>query len=276
MPKQRLDLLLVERKLVSSRSRAQRMIMAGEVSVDGSVMLKPSTMVEVDAEVSLKNHPRFVSRGGEKLKAALDAFKVVVQGKVCADVGASTGGFTDCLLQHGAARVYAIDVGRGILDWSLRFDPRVIVMEGVNARYLQKLREPVECITIDLSFISIRTLFPVIIGWFPEAESEEQRPRGDVITMIKPQFEAGRKEASRARGVIRDINVHRQVLKEVLSVAQGMGFEFKGLIRSPIKGAKGNTEFLAWLQFPHSQANSHFNEELESAIHAVLSTSAEA
>ncbi len=271
MSKQRLDVIMVERKLVTSRNIAQRMVMAGEVRVNGEVVLKPSTMVPEEAEVTLKNPPRFVSRGGDKLKAALDAFQLDVAGKVCADVGSSTGGFTDCLLQHGAARVYAIDVGRGILDWKLRYDPRVVVMEGVNARYLVNLAEPVELITIDLSFITIKTLLPVIIGWFPKQQSnEEQYPAGEIVTMIKPQFETGRKEAARRSGVIRDPAVHRRVLIDVLNFSMNLDFEFKGLIRSPVRGQRGNIEFLAWLKYPRGQADPISKEELESAVEAVL------
>ena len=202
--------------------------------------------------------PRFVSRGGEKLEAALEAFGIDVAGLVCADVGASTGGFTDCMIQHGAGRVYAIDVGKGILHWKLRNDPRVVVMEQTNARYVKNLPEPVDFVTIDASFISLKILLPVVNGWLaplaplghsPHLRSkwgETEGGRG-LVTLIKPQFEAGRKDVSRGDGVIRDPEIHRQVLLDVLTFAKSEGFGVKGLIRSPIVGPKGNVEFLAWL-----------------------------
>ncbi len=190
--------------------------------------------------VTVESGPRFVSRGGEKLEAALQAFGCDVRGKACADVGASTGGFTDCLLQHGALRVYAIDVGYGILHWKLRSDDRVIVLERTNARYLESLPEPVSFITIDASFISLKLLLPVVRGWFdPEG--------GQVIALIKPQFEAGREEVNRGEGVIQDPEVHRAVLADILAFASSAGFAVRGLIRSPLRGPKGNVEFLTWL-----------------------------
>jgi 23S rRNA (cytidine1920-2'-O)/16S rRNA (cytidine1409-2'-O)-methyltransferase len=254
MKKQRLDLLLVERGLVESRALAQRLVMAGQVRVDGQVALKPSDKVAEQAELAVDHGPRYVSRGGEKLEAALQALGVAVEGRVCADVGASTGGFTDCLLQHGASKVYAIDVGEGILDWKLRRHPQVVVMEGTNARYVERLPEAVSLVTIDASFISLKVLLPVVKGWFPLSPGpsplvgEGPGVRGDVLALIKPQFEAGRAEVRRGKGVIRDAAVHRQVLLEVLGFAQGQGFGLKGLIRSPLLGPKGNVEFLAWLQ----------------------------
>ncbi len=246
--KPRLDALLVSRGLVESRNQAQRLIMAGQVRVNGQVALKPGQKVPPDARLEVARPPRFVSRGGEKLAAALQAFPIAVGGKVCADVGASTGGFTDCLLQHGAARVYALDVGKGQLHWKLRNDPRVVVMEGTNARYVARLPEPVALVTIDASFISLRVLLPVVRGWFPEAAPAGEDARGDVVALVKPQFEAGRREAARGRGVIRDPAVHRRVLREVLEFAQAHGYGVRGLARSPVRGPKGNVEFLAWLR----------------------------
>src|SRR5512134_3547733 len=166
MSKMRLDVLLVERGLAESRAKAQAMIMAGQVRVAGQVALKPATTVSTDSLLTVDSGPRFVSRGGEKLEAALTAFDIDVMGRVCADVGASTGGFTDCLLQRGAAKVYAIDVGKGILHWKLRNDPRVVVKEETNARYVQSLPEPVALVTVDASFISLKILLPVIKRWF--------------------------------------------------------------------------------------------------------------
>lgn len=264
MVKVRLDLLLVERGLVESRTKAQRLVMAGQVRVDGQVVLKPATKIQPEASLEIDQGPQFVSRGGDKLAAALEAFPLVVEGKVCADVGASTGGFTDCLLKNGAARVYAIDVGKGILHWQIRQDTRVVVMEGTNARHVAHLPEPVELVTIDASFISLEILLPVVKGWFPPHHvpspggDERERPAsmkpgdvgGHVIALIKPQFEAGRAEATRGKGVIRDPAVHQQVLHDVLSFAQRVGYAVRGLIRSPLLGPKGNVEFLAWLSYP--------------------------
>ena len=243
MGKIRVDVLLVERGLAESRSQAQRLVMAGQVRANGQLVQKPATSVTPDTLLEVDQGPPFVSRGGEKLEAALASFYLDVHEKVCADVGASTGGFTDCLLQNGAARVYAIDVGHGILHWKLRQDPRVVVMERTNARYLESLPEPVSLTTVDASFISLKILLPVVQGWFPGEG-------GEVVTLIKPQFEAGREAVSRGEGVIRDPLIHRQVLFEVLEFAQGAGYQAKGLIRSPLLGPKGNAEFLAWLGYP--------------------------
>jgi 23S rRNA (cytidine1920-2'-O)/16S rRNA (cytidine1409-2'-O)-methyltransferase len=248
MRKVRLDTLLVERGLANSRSLAQRLVMAGQVRVNGQVELRASARVLSDVQLEVEAGPRFVSRGGEKLEAALQAFNVDVEEYVCADVGASTGGFTDCLLQHSAARVYAIDVGQGILDWRLRNDGRVVVMERTNARFLEKLPEFVNLVTIDVSFISLKVILPMVRGWFSDTPYSKQGPASSVIALIKPQFEAGRHEAGRGKGVIRDPHIHRQVLMEVLGFARLQGFALRGLIRSPLMGPKGNTEFLAWLE----------------------------
>ena len=242
--KTRLDLLLLSRGLAPSRAKAQALIMAGQVRVNGQVAIKPATKVSDDAEVVLERGPRYVSRGGYKLEAALQVFPVRVRGRVCADVGASTGGFTDCLLQHGAAKVYAIDVGKGILDWKLRNDPRVVVMESTNARYVESLPEAVSLVTVDASFISLKILLPVVRAWLTPSPPEEA---GEVIALIKPQFEAGRRDVSRGKGVIRDPEIHRRVLTEILHRAQKNGFVVRGLHRSPVLGPKGNVEFLAWL-----------------------------
>ena len=258
MPKTRLDLLLVERGLAESRSKAQAMIMAGQVRVNDQVTLKPATGVQPNAVLTVDSGPRFVSRGGEKLDAALEAFGIDVTGFICADVGASTGGFTDCMLQRGAKKVYAIDVGKGILHWKLRNHPKVVVMEKTNARHVGSLPEPVDFVTIDASFISLKILLPVVKNWFvptplapsghsPHLRSKWGEMEGGVVTLIKPQFEAGRKDVSRGDGVIRDPELHRQVLADVLNFAQGEGFGVKNLLRSPIMGPKGNVEFLAWL-----------------------------
>jgi 23S rRNA (cytidine1920-2'-O)/16S rRNA (cytidine1409-2'-O)-methyltransferase len=253
MPKTRLDLLMVERGLSESRSLAQRLIMAGQVRVNGQVVFKPATAISNDSVLEVDTGPRFVSRGGDKLEAAFLAWPVDVTGCVCADVGSSTGGFTDCLLQHGAAKVYTIDVGKGILHWKMRSDPRVVVMEGTNARYVESLPEPVSLVTIDASFISLKVLLPAVKGWLtslllpPNTANLGGGSEGGIIALIKPQFEAGRKESAKGEGVIRDPDIHRRVLEDVLTFAQENGFTARGLIRSPVLGPKGNVEFLAWL-----------------------------
>jgi 23S rRNA (cytidine1920-2'-O)/16S rRNA (cytidine1409-2'-O)-methyltransferase len=236
--KVRLDVLLAERELAPSREAARRMIMAGEVRIDGELRDKPGIRVPHDARIEVRQAPRFVSRGGEKLAAALDTFPVEVGGRICADVGASTGGFTDCLLHYGAGRVYAIDVGYGQLDYRLRTDPRVVVMERTNARHIEKLAEPVNLIVVDASFISLRLLLPVFWDWIAG--------EADLIVLIKPQFEAGKGQVGKG-GVVRDPEVHRRVLLDVLSVAQEFHYTPRGLILSPLKGPAGNIEFLAWL-----------------------------
>ena len=251
MTKVRLDVLLVERGLAESRAKAQALIMAGQVRVAGQTTLKPATAITADSVLTVDSGPRYVSRGGEKLEGALETFPIAVNGLVCADVGASTGGFTDCLLQHGAAKVYAIDVGKGILHWKLRTDPRVVVMEETNARFVESLPEPVSLVTVDASFISLKILLPVIKRWllpllsFDEGKRKEER--GDVIALIKPQFEAGKKDVSRGDGVIRDPEIHKQVLTDVLTFARNEGFGIHGLVKSPLLGPKGNAEFLVWL-----------------------------
>ncbi len=252
----RLDLLLVERGLAESRSIAQRLVMAGQVRVNGEVVLRSAVNVVPDVRLEVETRQQFVSRGGEKLEAALKAFEVHVEGQTCADVGSSTGGFTDCLLQHGATKVYAIDVGQGILDWKLRQDRRVMVMEGTNARYIDRLPEAVGIITIDASFISLKVLLPVIKNWFFSETHTRSTAQGMMIALIKPQFEAGRQQVRRGKGVIRDPAIHRQVLTDVLGYALQQGYGIRGLIRSPLVGPKGNVEFLAWLEYPGEQAKS--------------------
>ena len=243
MPKARIDVLLVERGLAESRTQAQALIMAGKVRIDGQVALKAGTAVDEGVRLEVEQGPRFVSRGGEKLEAALGAFSLDVAGSVCADVGASTGGFTDCLLQRGAAKVYAIDVGKGILHWKLRRDVRVAVMEETNARFVDRLPEPVSLVTIDASFISLRVLLPVVKAWL---QTEAGR-KGGMVVLIKPQFEAGKRDAKRGKGVIRDPQMHRQILSDTLMFAVSQGLGVRGLMRSPLLGPKGNIEFLAWL-----------------------------
>ena len=247
MPKTRLDILLVERGLAETRSKAQAIIMAGQVRVNGQMVDRAGATYGPDTLVEVEAGPRFVSRGGEKLLGALEAFPIQPAGLVCADVGASTGGFSDCLLQHGAAKIYTIDVGKGILHWKIRSDPRVVVMEETNARFVVSLPEPVQLLVCDASFISLKTLLPVFKSWLA--------PDANLITLIKPQFEAGRVDVARGEGVIRDPLIHRRVLEEVLLFAQGVGFGIRGLIRSPLMGPKGNTEFLTWLDLETDTAD---------------------
>lgn len=235
--KERLDKLLVARGLVSTRSLAQRLIAAGEVRVNGALADKAGTKVSVSARIELTAKPRFVSRGGKKLAAALERFEIDVTGRIVADVGASTGGFTDCLLQYGAERVYAIDVGYGQLAWRLRKDPRVVVMERTNARYLNSLPEPVDMIVSDVSFISLRLIYRTAVRWL--------KPQGEIVSLIKPQFEAGRECVGRG-GVVRDSAVHQRVLEEVVQAMAALGLGLKGLMVSPLVGPAGNVEFLGW------------------------------
>jgi 23S rRNA (cytidine1920-2'-O)/16S rRNA (cytidine1409-2'-O)-methyltransferase len=235
--KERIDVLLVQRGLAESRSQAQRLVMAGQVRVNGELAHKPSSRVDGGAEIMIEQRPRFVSRGGEKLLAALEQFSISVEGRVCADVGASTGGFTDCLLQHGAERVYAIDVGHGVLHYKLRDHPRIVLMERTNARTLENLPEPIEVATIDASFISLALLWPAVRRWMIS--------KGDVIALVKPQFEAGPKNVGKG-GVVRDPAVHAQVLRGCINSAIENRLAPRMALRSPLRGPKGNVEFLLW------------------------------
>lgn len=238
-PKQRLDILVYERGLAPSREMARRYILAGEVRVDGQLHTKAGMKVRLDAEVEVAQSQQYVSRGAYKIETALQAFPIDVTGRICADVGASTGGFTDYLLQHGVQKVYAIDVGYGQIALKLREDARVINLERTNARNLEALAEQVNLVVIDASFISLNLLLPTIRGWLT--------PQADIIPLIKPQFEAGKKEVSRGSGVIKDSAVHRQVLMDVLMSIQQMGYAIHDLVQSDVTGPKGNIEFLAWL-----------------------------
>ncbi|MBK8902243.1 MAG: TlyA family RNA methyltransferase [Anaerolineaceae bacterium] len=237
--KERLDKLLVTRGLVPTRSKAQGIILAGEVLVDGVRVDKPGTAVSTEATIELKAALPYVGRGGFKLAGALATFGLDVNGAVCADVGACTGGFTDVLLQNGATRVYAIDVGYGQLDWSLRQDERVVVMERTNARYLDSLGEPVDFVAIDVSFISLRLILPAVKQWLAES--------ANIVALIKPQFEAGPKQVGRG-GIVKDTAVHRSVLEELWQWFRANDFGVQGLVVSSVTGAEGNVEFLVWLQ----------------------------
>lgn len=237
--KQRLDVSVVDNGLAETRARAQALILGGGITVDGSPITKPATLVGSAAVIRLVNSPLpYVSRGGLKLRHALDAFEIEVTGCVAADIGASTGGFTDVLLRAGADRVYAIDVGYGQLAWTLRNDSRVTVMERTNVRYLESLPEQVDLTVIDVSFISLRLVLPVALRLL--------RPGGDVVCLVKPQFEAGSERVGR-KGVVRDPHVWQDVLAMVLGSAIDQGWSVAGLERSPITGPAGNVEFLAHL-----------------------------
>ena len=238
--KQRLDQLLVQRGLADSREKAQRLILAGEVRVAGQVATKPGHDYADDLELTVAQPERFVGRGGLKLEGAFQTFALDVMGKICVDVGASTGGFTDCLLQHGAARVYAVDVGRGQLHWKLRNDPRVVVMDGINARYLRpsQMPEVPAMATADASFISLTLLLPAV--------KKLLAPGGELITLIKPQFEAGRAEVGKG-GVVRDPRIHQLVVERIRAFGVNeLGLTWIGVCESPLKGPAGNVEFLAY------------------------------
>ena len=238
--KVRLDLLLVERGLAPTRAKAQGLIMAGQVFVAEQKRTKAGEQVAVDAPIEVRGGLPYVGRGGLKLAHALDEFGVDVRERIALDVGACTGGFTDVLLQRGARRVYAVDVGYGQLDYRLRIDPRVVVLERTHIRHLEALPDGVvaDCGVVDVSFISLRLVLP--------AMQRLIRPDGFIIALIKPQFEAGPRDVGKG-GIVRDPDVHRRVLDDVIDAAQALGFVVRGLTRSPITGAAGNTEFFAWL-----------------------------
>jgi 23S rRNA (cytidine1920-2'-O)/16S rRNA (cytidine1409-2'-O)-methyltransferase len=255
--KQRLDQVIHQRGLAASREKARAMIMAGEVQVNGQIIDKPGAQVDMQAEISVQSKPRFVSRGGDKLAWALSTFNIDARACICADVGASTGGFTDCLLQNGAARVYALDVGYGQLAYSLRQDRRVVVMERTNARYVESLPEQVNLAVADASFISLKLLLPIIKNWLTV--------KADVITLIKPQFEAGKQDVGKG-GVVKDSRVHARVMEEVLNFAREQGFIICGLTTSPLKGPAGNIEFLAWLGWGSSAVSQDIPILIQSVI----------
>ncbi len=239
MAKQRIDSLMVARGLVESRAKAQALIMAGEVVAGGKEIVKPGTLVDEAAEVTIAKPPPFVSRGGFKLDHALEQFQLDVSARVAADVGASTGGFTDCLLQRGACRVYAIDVGYGQLDYRLRQDPRVVVMERVNARYPIPLPEKLDLAVLDLAFISVEKIIPPVVNLLGDG--------GYLLVLIKPQFEAKRGEVGRG-GVIKNPLLHARVLGRFIAWAVEHGFRLGGVVASPVPGASGNREFFVLLR----------------------------
>ncbi len=249
MAKIRLDQLVYDRKLAQSRERAKALIMAGSVYVDGQKQTKPGTSVAEEAAIEVRgNKLPYVSRGGLKLERALDVFAIDPAGYVCVDCGASTGGFTDCLLQRGAARVYAVDVGYGQLAWSLRCDDRVTVMERTNARDLSPdmFPEKMDMAVMDMSFISLRLVLPAVRTLLQED--------GQVVCLVKPQFEAGREKVGK-KGVVRDPAVHLEVLKKFIADVGPMGLSLAGMTWSPVRGPEGNIEYLAWLKIGGEDVN---------------------
>ncbi len=239
--KRRLDILLVQRGLAQSVENARAAVLAGEVLVEGQAAVAPSAAVPEDARIELARSPRYASRGGEKLEHALRAFALDVRGLVALDVGASTGGFTDCLLQHGAARVYAVDVGYGQLDYRLRQDPRVAVLERTNIRELARLPERPDLATIDVSFIGLEKVLPSVVRLL--------RPGGRIVALVKPQFQARRSEVAKG-GVVKDPLVHAAVLGRVVAWAADHGLRFGGLTESPLRGPAGNREFFVLWRAP--------------------------
>jgi 23S rRNA (cytidine1920-2'-O)/16S rRNA (cytidine1409-2'-O)-methyltransferase len=240
--KERLDVLLVQQNLAPSREKAKAIIMSGNVYVDGIMEDKAGSLFKKDAKIEVKENPNpYVSRGGLKLAKAFEIFDISVKDKVCTDVGSSTGGFTDCMLQYGAKKVYAIDVGRGQLDWKLRQDERVVVMEKTNIRYVtpSDLDDPIDFSSVDVSFISLTKVLGPIYDYLIDD--------GQVIALVKPQFEAGREKVGK-KGVVRDPVVHGEVVERVVSYANEVGFEVKGFDFSPIKGPEGNIEYLLHLE----------------------------
>ena len=241
--KERIDVLLVDQGFFKSRERAKAALMEGIVFIGDERIDKAGTKVDVDSVITVKGDDcPYVSRGGYKLEKAIDVFDLDMTDKVCADIGASTGGFTDCMLQNGASRVYSIDVGYGQLDWKLRNDPRVVNIEKCNVRYLtpEQVPEQVDFISVDVSFISLSLIFPVMKRILKDG--------GSAVCLIKPQFEAGREEVSAGKGIIRDPKVHERVISEVISEAETNGLYMSGLSYSPVKGAKGNIEYLISLE----------------------------
>jgi 23S rRNA (cytidine1920-2'-O)/16S rRNA (cytidine1409-2'-O)-methyltransferase len=241
----RLDQALVDRGLCESREKAKRAILAGQVRVNDQVARKPSDSVNERDQVALDAPEKFVSRGGFKLEHALERFKIDVTGQTAVDLGASTGGFTDCLLQRGAARVYAVDVGKGQLAWKLRRDKRVVVMEKTNARELTPAKmpqpfEPVDIAVIDCSFISLRKIIPAAVALL--------KASANIVALIKPQFEAGKKEADKGAGVIRDVEIHERVLRELQEFVEARGLKWHSVTESPLVGPAGNKEFLALIE----------------------------
>ena len=262
--KTRLDVLLVERGFVESRQKAQAVIMAGQVFVAQQKVDKPGTAVPNDAEIEVRGHVlRYVSRGGLKLEKAMQTWPITLEGKICADIGASTGGFTDCMLQNGAQKVYAVDVGYGQLDWKLRNDERVVCLERTNARYLshEEIPDTLDFASIDVSFISLKLIFPALYALLREG--------GEIACLIKPQFEAGREKVGK-KGVVRDSSVHKEVLENFLIYAKENHFTVLGITYSPIRGPEGNIEYLGYLRKSHEPDGAYDIAAVVAASHEEL------
>lgn len=257
--KQRLDLLLVEQGYISGRDKAKAVIMAGDVYVNGQKAVKSGDLFDTNANIEIRgNLLRYVSRGGLKLEKAMEEFPICLRDAVCMDIGASTGGFTDCMLQNGAKKVFAVDVGYGQLAWKLRQDERVIVMERTNIRYVtsEDIAEPIDFISIDVSFISLSLVLPVAWNLLSKA--------GAVVALVKPQFEAGKDQVGK-KGVVKDPSVHLSVLESTVAAAQSIGFSPEGISYSPIKGPEGNIEYLLFLN-KKEQVNFLQLEDLEKIV----------
>ena len=263
MAKKRLDVLLVERGLAESRQKAQAVIMAGQVYSGERRCDKAGLTLEEDVPLEVRGQLRYVSRGGLKLEKAMQCFPITLTDKIAADIGASTGGFTDCMLQNGAKKVYAVDVGYGQLAWSIRSDPRVVCLERTNARYLtvEQIPEPLDFASIDVSFISLGLILPALRPLLKEG--------GQVVPLVKPQFEAGREKVGK-KGVVRDPAVHLEVLEQFLRHAAQSDFSVKGINFSPIRGPEGNIEYLGFLQTGAGQAFDGDLEELVARSHEIL------
>ena len=259
--KERLDALLVQRNLAGSRELAKAYIMAGNVYVDGVKEDKAGTKVPVSAQIELRgNQMKYVSRGGYKLEKAMDEFDIALDGKICLDIGASTGGFTDCMLQNGAAKVYAVDVGYGQFAWKLRQDERVVCLEKTNVRYVtrEQIPDAGDFASIDVSFISLTKVLPAVLGVMSE--------QGRLVCLIKPQFEAGREKVGK-KGVVRDIAVHREVIEKIAAYAMEQGLGILGLSYSPIKGPEGNIEYLIYLaKHAEGMTQEQVQEKLEQVV----------
>ncbi|MBR5914646.1 MAG: TlyA family RNA methyltransferase [Selenomonadaceae bacterium] len=264
--KKRIDILLTERNLFESRAKSQSMIMQGKILVNGQKIDKAGTLVEDDAKIEIIGEEMpFVSRGGFKLKKALEVFPINLRGKICADIGASTGGFTDCMLQNGAKKIYAIDVGYGQLAWKLRNDERVINMERTNIRNVTRadFADVLDFVSIDVAFISLDKVLPVAYEILSEI--------GEIVALIKPQFEAGRSKVGK-KGVVRDKKIHVEVINYILSFAQNLNFKVCGLDFSPIKGPEGNIEYLTFLSKNHEFEEINLEKNISTVIETAHNT----
>ena len=264
--KERLDILLVNKGLAPSREKAKAMIMEGNVFVDNNREDKAGSTFDVNANIEVKgNTLKYVSRGGLKLEKAMTHFGITLEGKVCMDIGASTGGFTDCMLQNGAVKVFAIDVGRGQLDWKLRQDPRVVCMEKTNIRYVtpEDIGEPVDFSSIDVSFISLTKVLEPIRDYLTED--------GEIVALIKPQFEAGREKVGK-KGVVREKSTHHEVIEKVTSYAASIGFDILEIEFSPIKGPEGNIEYLVHLKKTQELPGKILAQNLETVVDSAFDT----